>query len=350
MMAAAVNSERDPMLESPAVSKGMPQVASCQGCRLACESCCCLFIIIFMVAVSLCMSKALPAVQTAVLIDKYLGGNPIFTVRTMPVQRDPALMQALKARLHAEADLVVGSEDADAHNHTWATGSPLKVMNILYNATRVPGVFEQVPKQLRGVFWFKGNGMPEELVSLQYGRWFPEERIYVMPFAPLMWSWTVGRPDKAPGHGVAYIPAIAKYASDLLASNDLIETWKFNADLTTSDLQAISYANMSHYEPQSLGFMNLPQITGENTMDDISLPGQEPGTLWHRGIKWGPGGCRCVDFGSYQLTKVLDADGAPLEPYHSEFLEYMGAHELYVWTGYVSGAEPRGPNDRESVP
>merc|ERR1719356_2102035 len=47
------------------------------------------------------------------------------------------------------------------------SGKAAAVAHAMYEGTKVPGV--NAPEKLKGIFWMKGNGYPEELVSLQYG-------------------------------------------------------------------------------------------------------------------------------------------------------------------------------------
>lgn len=42
---------------------------------------------------------------------------------------------------------------------------------MMYEATKVEGVPEKVPRELRGVYWMKGNPVPEELMVIQHAQW-----------------------------------------------------------------------------------------------------------------------------------------------------------------------------------
>merc|ERR1712066_1181905 len=75
---------------------------------------------------------------------------------------------------------------------------------MMYEATRVPGVFERLPEKLRGIFWMRGNAIAEELLTLQYGEWFEDEQIFILPAAPFNWAWPVGIPKHAPDCGKLY--------------------------------------------------------------------------------------------------------------------------------------------------
>jgi len=47
------------------------------------------------------------------------------------------------------------------------------------------------------------------------------------------------------------------------------------------------------------------------------------------------GRCACFSLGSYELVKIIDAVGRPLEPHYSEFLAYMGGVPLRFWAGFA---------------
>ena len=79
-------------------------------------------------------------------------------------------------------------------------------------------------------------------------------------------------------------------------------------------------------------------VTSDFDLTELPNPVQ-PGALWKRGCKFGLGRCHPrIEFGSYTLTKVIDAAGAPLEPYHSEFVAYMGELPIFLWTGFKDDA------------
>jgi len=70
--------------------------------------------------------------------------------------------------------------------------------HLMFNATRLKDKDggDQVPTELRGVWWMKGNGIAEELTVLQYGKWYPNDNVYVAGYAPMVWSWPNGKPKK----------------------------------------------------------------------------------------------------------------------------------------------------------
>jgi len=224
-------------------------------------------------------------------------------------------------------------------NGTWSTTSAKEAAHIMYEATDIEGVIEKVPAKLRGVYWFRGDATGEKLVSLQYGRWFEKEQIFVQPISPFMWAfaddvpnrtfpfdganWTLNLPGSAFSYSFSECPQNAEYCTpgaDNL-SNGLVQS-HLNGDMATV------YPN--GVPPP------FDKITGTFTFED--LEGSAPGSLYKRPCYWGYGRCKFVEVGTYTLTKVIDAEGQPLEPYHSEFLEYMGDTKVYMWTGFTDEA------------
>jgi len=75
-------------------------------------------------------------------------------------------------------------------------------------------------------------------------------------------------------------------------------------------------------------------FTGKFTLEEVE--GVKPGSVYKRGCYWGVGDLNWFEFGSYHLTKIIDENGSPLEPYHSEFLNFIGDTPLYMWTGFAN--------------
>lgn len=112
--------------------------------------------------------------QAVPLLDQ-LGGKGMYQASNLPGRRDPKLFKEC---------------EAGALNQTVRDGmvfgyaKPAAALELLYRCTRIPGLIEHVPELLRGVFWMKGNSLPEELAVLQMGQWFEEERTYIFPSPP----------------------------------------------------------------------------------------------------------------------------------------------------------------------
>jgi len=250
-------------------------------------------------------------------------------------------------------------------NRTWGIGNdlgPIKkrvstfsakdAMRVMYDATKVEGVFERVPEPLKGVFWMKGNAVPEELAVLQFGQWFPEERVYMTSVGPYNWAWPLGTPANAPTGGALYSEEAAMGAMGMMTDGAVTLSFKFqNCPASAKYCEAgegdFSYASMQaqtiltnfsqHMDVGGTANVLLPEplkiITGDYTLQQIS---KEPGAQWKRTCYWGIGACKWFEMGSYDLTKVIDADGQPFEPHYSEFLEYMGDVPIMMTTGIIA--------------
>mmetsp|Transcript_13651 Transcript_13651/g.36624 ORF Transcript_13651/g.36624 Transcript_13651/m.36624 type:complete len:137 (-) Transcript_13651:448-858(-) len=89
----------------------------------------------------------------------------------------------------------------------------------------------------------------------------------------------------------------------------------------------------------------LPGIlSGAFTLEE--MPGSEDGSLWKRTCYWGPGRCASMEFGSYDLTKIVDEHGEPVQPHYDEFIEYMGEVPLFVWAGWADEQAKKDVADR----
>merc|ERR550514_1311667 len=114
-----------------------------------------------------------------------------------PQQRLPALRGALKSFPWREgAPQLSGCVFSQAPAAEAAT--------FMYEATKVDGVWDLLPEKIRGVYWMRGNGVSEELTSLQYGVYYPDRRLLLVPFAPATWGWPAGTPANAPYGGNIY--------------------------------------------------------------------------------------------------------------------------------------------------
>jgi len=221
------------------------------------------------------------------------------------------------------------------------------MVSILYEATKAQGIFEEIPEPLRGVFWMKDNGVGEELVVIQWGKWYEKEKVLLTPMAPFMWGWPDGIPKNAPFGGFMYGPQTTVTGARVLLGTGKPPpdengpgslSFKFNSDLTYGTLQG--HFDDVREDTVDVGTF-LPFcpccscLRGLFTVELLESESPEPGSRWKRGIWWGPGNFTAIEFGSYTLTKVMKGNGEPNEPYYSEFLEYMGDVRLFCWSGFV---------------
>jgi len=242
-------------------------------------------------------------------------------------------------------------------NRTWGVYSPTQGPKVMYQATKVAGLFKNVPDEMKGVFWMDGNGDAEELVVMQLGRWFEKDNLFVQTVAPYSWGWSYGVPLNAPFGGALY--RFGRYATAAVKGTYSNMGLSYKFEKCPPDAQ---YCNKD--DPDPMGYANI-QLKLEGSMNStlamqiIPIPPTAwitearyeleklddgsgyPGSLWKRSIYWGPPGkCREIEFGTYTLKKIINNDGEPHEPYFSQWVEYMGKVDLLLWTGWNS-AEAR---------
>jgi len=297
-----------------------------------------------------CRHQVNPRVSQALpVIDKHLNGNRYYYWYNLPHQRSEGLMDSCKAQM---------TETFPIRNLEFGSVPAAEGVRLAYNCTKVPGLFEKVPEALRGVFWMKGNAIGEELAILQNGQWFEEERTYIAPFAPFMWAWAGGKPQEAPFWGHFYGTEDIHTAAYSMSALGVGYSFTFKECPGSPSLPPPFGVPGSHCEKgagatdlryaslQSHVMGDLTAISQEDEYTIEEMPsGVESGSLWYRGIFGGPswmGRCRCISVGSYQLTKIIDGDGRPLEPYYSEFIHYMGSLPLIFWTGYADRGDVQG--------
>mmetsp|Transcript_9705 Transcript_9705/g.25821 ORF Transcript_9705/g.25821 Transcript_9705/m.25821 type:complete len:250 (+) Transcript_9705:2-751(+) len=225
-----------------------------------------------------------------------------------------------------------------------------------------------MPKKMRGMYWMKGNGIPEELTITHYGQWFPEHEQMIVPFAPFMWAWPGGRPKNAPFGGAMYSQDFtAGLASAMpMIIGGVVFSYKYstcegrycrrdpptNDDMAFAYMQVGTFGNMTQADDLGTGLMvsamsgglTLPGLTGAFTLEE--MPGSEDGSLWKRTCYWGTGSCASTEFGSYDLTKIVDEHGEPMQPHYDEFIKYMGEVPLMVWAGWADEQAKKDVADR----
>jgi len=270
----------------------------------------------------------------------------------MPVQQPTANLEALNSQLTN-----VPWAANDPKSLSWirrSTGPAEQVMRQMYNATKVPGVFETIPEKLRGVYWMKGNALGEELAVLQYGQWDQDSKTLAVPFSPYMWSWAAGVPADSPFNGMLYgIKKGARSGMQGLVMTGMSLFFKFQDECESSYCGGDAGPLKEAYMQTGL-FGNLQEATDLGVMVDVisgselgatgaftlqEMDGSVDGSRWKRTCHWGLKALSPRAFlegGSYDLLKVLDANGQPNEPYYTEFVNYMGSVPLMVWSGWGS--------------
>lgn len=335
--------EAQPLLGGLLGKSASPAAKACKLC-----SCCCLVLVgVLLVAFLICtLGYSEPSIATPV-VENALAGDPVVNWWNMPEQQPWSVLQDLKANLSNVTDTV--ADNLTRHvGFTTGVAGPEEAATLMYKATRVDGIWERVPQKFRGVFWMSGNGVAEELLSLQYGRWFEDQRTYVAFLAPFSWSWPLARPKEAPFAGAMYTEGAAMQNAIVMITPGITFSFVFrSSDMKYALMQTYLLGNLN--VNNDLGLMvdlilQLPAwLAGfaSGHFDLTEMDGPEPGSIWKRGILWGLRRCKCLPFGSYELKKVLDADGKPLEPYWSEYVKYM--HDdagnpvpLLLWSGFRS--------------
>lgn len=327
--------EGEPVPKSQLLANWQMKIAAGSCC------CCCFTILLPLIIFVSCASITISSQVTAEVVDELLGGRFRLFASDMPHQQHPSVLEAAVEQL--DGDVWDGVEEAAGSLLTWGSADAATVAALMYNVTKVNVVWERVPQKLRGVFWMKGNGVPEELTVLQYGLWSETSLAYLVPAAPFMWSWPKWKPAKAPFSGSLYTPYFTYFSAVQLTQNKTF--WGDYPPPTFSyvwDSPSLTNAQLQVHPGDDLAkdMINLNAMSAGYgpswATGDFKLIEEIPdGVQWKRDIKWGVGGCRCIDFGAYTLVKVIDGNGAPVQPNYDEFIDYMGDVPLIVWTGYV---------------
>jgi len=303
------------------------------------SGCCCVAVTGGVIALIVVLTAA-PAVvcsvtepsYAAVLVKDGPGGDK-FTLDNMTVLPPPSLYSSLRAELN----------DTWTHNtsgYTYGMAGVHEAPMILYNGTKIAGNWENIPSLVKGVFWMRGNGVPEILATLQYGEWFGEEKILLFPNTPFSWSWYGGEeaPSGADDFNHVYDFIHARTLAEAQGEGNITVAVSFKPcpegaycvagsdNLTFADVQ-------SHSD----GILTKPSVmTSFVTWTMEEMDGVEPGSLWYRRVSLY---CSMVGFGSYELTKIIDENGQRIEPYYSDYVQYMEGAPHIIWSGFGEGHE-----------
>lgn len=283
-------------------------------------------------------------------VDKYLDGDVQWGYWKLP-PRNPQTLEEQRMKLIDREAFPATSVIKTESTMERGFASAKDMMDILYQATKAPGITEKVPEHLRGVYWMKDNGVGEELVVVQWGQWFEEEGVLLVPMATFMWAWPDGIPTNAPFGGIMYGPQTTVTGARVLLGSGKPPpdknspgclSFKFNRDMSYGTLQG--HFHDVRDDTVDLGTF-IPFcpccscVRGLFTMELLDSESTELGSRYKRGIWWGLGSFTPIEFGSYTLTKVMKGNGEPNEPYYSEFVEYMGDVRLFTWSGFVDEPE-----------
>lgn len=316
------------------------------------------------VAVVLCANHPIKSQVSPEFIRQRLHGKSTFAWWDVDAPQSEDVIKDLRSELAEVHGSAVAPNDLTSwlygkrmNNLTFGFIAADKAPALMYKATKVQGVWEQVPVKLRGVFWMRGNGIGGELLVLHYGKWFEQEQVYLVPMAPFTWAWAGGIPADAPYFGWLYQDKV-EFAGTIALTDDGMPAMttsyvvskcpkhracpEGSVDGTYAKLQIHrkgdlreDSVNANHLVPALPSFFKY--VTGKFELEEV-IYSPQPGSLWKRPCWWGVGVCNFLEFGSYDLVKIIDEHGEPLEPGHSEFISYMKDIPLYVWSGFASGA------------
>jgi len=242
---------------------------------------------------------------------------------------------------------------------TYGTAPAREAVETMFQATKVTGLFEKVPDEMRGVFWMKGNGMAEELTVFQFGRWFPSQSLHVQAYAPFTWGFPNGKPKNAPFGGADYYPGSAAEGAALLAAFPTSYSYGFSACPSFAGCSGksaqgnMSFAYMQGHQlgqvaeninfggeiSRRIPFVPNGAVRGVFTLE--TRPDTAHDGLWDRPIHWGAGRCLRTNFGSYTLVRLVDGDGKAVGSNLDDFVDYMvdgdgKAVDVLAWTGFKS--------------
>eukprot|EP00445_Apocalathium_hangoei_P002947 CAMPEP_0203858088 /NCGR_PEP_ID=MMETSP0359-20131031/11087_1 /ASSEMBLY_ACC=CAM_ASM_000338 /TAXON_ID=268821 /ORGANISM="Scrippsiella Hangoei, Strain SHTV-5" /LENGTH=349 /DNA_ID=CAMNT_0050774841 /DNA_START=3 /DNA_END=1052 /DNA_ORIENTATION=- len=278
----------------------------------------------------------------------------------MPIQQSPDVLSELKKTLYP----VPWGEKPWGEVPEMRAGLAKNIIPIMFEATKVSGVFEKMPKKMRGIYWMKGNGVSEELTILHYGQWFPEHERMIVPFAPFTWAWPGGRPRDAPMGGAFYSGDFTSglLAASVMINGGLVFSYKYstcegsycrrtNDDMAFAYMQVAAFGNMTQAVGLELLVSELtgglfPEVGPAGAFTLEEMPGSEDGSVWKRTCFWGFGSCAFMEFGSYDLVKIVGEHGEPVQPHYDEFIEYMGEVPLIVWAGWADEQAKKNVADR----
>jgi len=170
-------------------------------------------------------------------------------------------------------------------------------------AYNVVSTTAKVPVELQGVFWMDGNAIPEELACLTYASTDSQGSTFLVPKVngTLSWSYL----DSSFGHFLAW----------------------FQEKGESTGMQVFAFPspavqNGRIWSCTSFNYADINWLTSLGLWSMERLPG--PGVDYKRGCYWFHNvvGKR-MEFGSYNLRKIMHADGSPVQPAYDDFVRYM---------------------------
>jgi len=315
--------------------------SGCKSCRYVCCSICCVLIALGVV-VGLYMAKCVMGVLASESIVLPLAKDlppyaQRFTLAEMSVGG------ALPVKKWEEKQKELEKKWTTETGYTFGYATPGKAAHLLYEGSKVDGIWEHVPEQFKGVYWMKGNPLPEVLAVIQYAKWFEKEKTLLMANAPWTWAWYGGEKDDPPSD-LSFIGDLTyrfmdgrALAESYVAPSGIDTLVSFRFEDCPADTECkegssnLTYAELMSHPDGNLTTHGMSYYDGY-TMEEYPHPGSaEAGSVYFRRASMF---CGLFGAGSgYNLTKVIDGDGKPLEPYHSQYLAFMNDRPLIIWSG-----------------
>jgi len=290
---------------------------------------------------------------TLPLVKDYQGGQffKLGNMSTIPAEKWATLSSELMDTWVTKDGFTFGYASAD------------DAPKLLYRGSKVDGVFEKVPEKLQGVYWMRGNPLPEVLAVVQYGQWFEEEQILLLPNAPWTWAWWGGSSSEYP----ADLDGISKLVYRFASGRSIAESYTEESGLDTVVSFAFepcpagmecnegsgnsSFATLMSHSGGDLSKHGMVYYDGytmeELDAKDVANPQQRPGSLYFRRAE-----LFCGLFGrgsGYRLTKIIDGEGNPVEPFYGEYQRFMADRPLIVWAGIPDDKLPESAKDTHST-
>lgn len=293
------------------------------------------------VAVAILVSTASAAVVCAMnetgdahFIATLQGGNPIFLLDDMSVLPPTNLYTELREEIKDNEHWTV-----EKTGYTYALADVHEAPLLIYNGTKIAGNWETLPQVFKGVFWMEANGLPEVLATMQYAEWFESEQALVRPSVPFGWGWYGG--EEPPPGASEFMNAYGFINSrDLAASlgegnGTLVQGFKPcpRGSRCEHGADDFAYADLfSHTGGDTTNPGALTKYARWTMEEDTSV--SPPGSFFYRRVS---GVCNMIEFGSYNLVKILDENAVRIEPHYSRYVEFMNGAPLILWTGFGEG-------------
>eukprot|EP00931_Biecheleriopsis_adriatica_P088250 TRINITY_DN62614_c0_g1_i1.p1 TRINITY_DN62614_c0_g1~~TRINITY_DN62614_c0_g1_i1.p1 ORF type:complete len:310 (+),score=61.31 TRINITY_DN62614_c0_g1_i1:81-1010(+) len=169
----------------------------------------------------------------------------------------------------------------------------------------VATTFDNCPQDLVGVFWMDGNKIPEELACLSYATVDKKDNQFLFNKVNGNCAWTYL--DSSVGKFIAWFQEASEASGFMCFAFDSNE-----------------YKNgrIWSYSTFEYGEQNLSPnvLLGEFSMERLDTPGVN----YYRGCYWfSKVFGRRLEFGSYTLRKIMNADGTKVQPAYDDFVKYQ---------------------------